>query len=72
MGLKNCSSNRLPLMKSVINDTCRISRIFLQVRAERNGEKCAVRNGERERESGRGNTVCGSTETVNIYGIAWR
>lgn len=29
-----------------------------------------VCNGERERESGGGNTVCGSTETVNIYGIA--
>ena len=36
----------------------------------RGTERGAVRNGERERESGRGNTVCGSTETVNIYGIA--
>lgn len=36
----------------------------------RETEKCTDRNGERERESGKGNTVCGSTETVNIYGIA--
>jgi len=56
-------------MKSVINDTY-LTNFLVSACWEKRRE--VVHNGERERENGRGNTVCGSTETVNIYGIARR